>query len=79
MTSFQTDIRPLFRPVDIDHMKRRGLDLSKYDDVKNNGQDIYDRVSSTDDNFRMPRPPDPPWTKAKIDLFKKWTDEGFPQ
>jgi hypothetical protein len=34
MTSFLTDIRPLFRPVDVDHMKWQGLDLSSYDDVK---------------------------------------------
>jgi hypothetical protein len=76
MTSFATDIRPLFRDVDVDHMKRRGLDLSSYDDVKSNSDDIYARVSSTDDAFRMPPPLDDPWTPAQVKLFKQWMDEG---
>jgi hypothetical protein len=59
-------------------MQPRQLDLSNYDDVKNNAGAIYDRVKSTDDGFRMPPPPDPPWSQDKIDLFKRWMDEGFP-
>jgi len=80
MTSFATDIRPLFRQVDVDHMlDQTGLDLSSYDAVKADSQAIYDRVSSTDDTFRMPPPPDPPWTQGMVALFKKWVDDGFPR
>ena len=78
MTSFKKDIRPLFRDVDVEHMKVYGLDLSSYQQVKDNAQSILDTVTSTDDNVRMPPPPDPPWIQAQIQLFRQWMADGFP-
>jgi hypothetical protein len=78
MTSFKKDIRPLFRDVDVEHMKPHGLDLSDYQQVKDSAQDILDRVSSTDDGFRMPPPPDAPWTGPQVALFQQWITDGTP-
>jgi hypothetical protein len=78
MTSFQRDIRPLFRDVDVEHMNDNGLDLSDYDQVKNNSDEILKRVSSKDDNVRMPLPPDDPWTPQQVALFQQWINDNYP-
>ena len=43
--SFATDIHPLFRDSPgVETMKRMGLDLSSYEDVKANPEGIYSRL-----------------------------------
>jgi hypothetical protein len=70
--SFAIDIRPLFRDTpDIAAMKNMGLDLSSYDDVKAMAAGIYSRLEDGS------MPCDEPWPKVRIDLFKKWMDEGM--
>ncbi len=76
-TSFARDIRPLFRPVDIQHMQF-AFDLSSYDDVKQNSQGILARLKGIGGQ-RMPPPPAPPWPQPQIDLFDHWIQEGHPQ
>ncbi len=71
--SFAKDIRPLFRTVDVNHMKQLGLDLSSYDDVKDHASDIYDQVS----NGGMPPLPDRPWSQERVQTFKIWMDDGM--
>jgi len=78
MTSFAKDIRPLFRDVDVDHMNDYGLDLSDYQQVKDNAPEILRRVSSSDDGVRMPPPPDAPWTPAQVTIFQQWIADGTP-
>jgi hypothetical protein len=69
--SFATDIRPLFRDSpDVDTMKRMGLDLSSYEDVKANAEGIYSRLEDGS------MPCDEPWPKQQVSLFKQWMDEG---
>jgi hypothetical protein len=72
--SFETDIRPLFRPIDIDHMKPGGFDLGSYAGVKARATEIYDAVIGK----RMPPSPDIAWTEAMCATLKSWIDEGFP-
>ena len=74
MTSFAHDIRPLFTQEDVDHMLdvNPDLDLSSYDSVKANADDIYNVLSSGE------MPPDQPWPKAQVDKFKQWMDDGYP-
>ena len=72
--SFAADIRPLFREGDIDCMKGVGVDL---DDpawmcVPANAQSVYGAVADGS------MPPDEPWAADRVELFKKWMDEGFP-
>lgn len=71
-TSFATDIRPLFREMDIEEMKVNGpFDLSKIDDVKKNAKSIFQRLSDGD------MPCDASWSAAHVQKFKQWVDEGM--
>lgn len=70
--SFATDIRPLFRDKpDVEAMKRLGLDLSSYQDVKDQADEIYLRLEDGS------MPCDEPWPGERIALFKRWLDEGM--
>jgi hypothetical protein len=70
--SFADDIRPLFRQKpDVETMKRMGLDLSSYQDVKTRADDIYARLADGS------MPCDGQWPAEQIDKFKRWIDEGM--
>lgn len=71
MASFAADIRPLFRDSDVDEMTF-AFDLSDYDDVKNNANAIYERLS----NGSMPC--DGAWPEAQVALFREWMDQSYP-
>ena len=71
--SFARDIKPLFRTIDIDHMKPLGLDLSSYDDVKKHASIIYDQVN----HGKMPPPPNASWPQDRVQIFKTWMDGGM--
>jgi hypothetical protein len=70
MPSFQTDIRPLFREYDRENMDY-SFDLWEYDDVKDNADDILDRLEEGD------MPCDAPWSEERIALFRQWVEEGM--
>jgi hypothetical protein len=70
--SFAANIRPLFRDSpDVDAMKNFGLDLSSYDDVKAQAEEIYARLNDGS------MPCDSPWPKEQIARFRQWMDEGM--
>jgi hypothetical protein len=52
-------------------MKRMGLDLSSYEDVKANAEGVYSKV----EDGTMPC--DDAWPKEQVSLFKRWMDEGM--
>jgi hypothetical protein len=68
--TFENEIKPLFRKIDIESMKWK-FDLTKYEDVKNNAQVIYDAVSTGY------MPADAPWDKRKVFLFQHWMNTGM--
>ena len=68
---FARDIRPLFRDEDVDSM-RFAFDLRDYDDVKANAAAIYERL----DDGTMPC--DGAWPRERVDLFRRWVDDGCP-
>jgi hypothetical protein len=68
-TSYATDIRRLFREKDINAMKR-AFDLSKYEDVSENAENILKYLA----DGRMPC--DGAWPAAEVDLFRKWIADG---
>ena len=72
MSSFATDIRPLFRDKDVQNMKST-FDLSSYDDVKQHADGILETV----ENGSMPC--DLEWTPEQIATFSGWMHEGFPE
>lgn len=68
---FEEDIRPLFREKDIEEMKDiSGFDLSEYEDVRDNAEAIYARL----DDGTMPC--DGPWPGEKVEIFRRWIDQG---
>ena len=70
--SFARDVRPLFRSVDIEHMKRMDilLDDYKYMSDATNQYENAQRVTGKTEP-RMP-PNGPYWTKDNLDLFENW-------
>ena len=69
MPSFANDIRPLFRQKDVEEMQF-AFDLSRYDDVKANGEEIYGRLADGS------MPCDGGWPADRVALFRQWVDEG---
>ncbi|HEY6970410.1 MAG TPA: hypothetical protein VJA94_14470 [Candidatus Angelobacter sp.] len=77
--SFATDIKPLFRPVDISHMRRYDIQLDDYTFMSN--PDNADRVLATlsprnDEPPSMP-PGGPYWTADHLALFAQWQKDGY--
>ena len=70
--SFAADIRSLFRDSpDVDTMKRMGLDLSSYEDVKAQAEGIYSRLEDGS------MPCDGQWPEDQVAKFRSWIDEGM--
>jgi hypothetical protein len=70
-------IRKQFTAVDIQHMKDitgGAMDLSDCESVHKWAQEIYIRVTATED----PMPPRgfPRWTQEQMDNFKIWMEAG---
>jgi hypothetical protein len=78
LTSFQTDIRPLFTEQDILAMSK-AFNLGSYDDVKAHAADIYDRIRGIGGAVMPPPPPrgEGPWPQSRIELFSKWMSDGY--
>jgi len=79
--SFARDIRPLFRPEDVQHMKPMGilLDDFKYMSDNKNNYDNAQRVYDSLTGETQPQMPmnGPYWSKDKLDLFQKWMQGGY--
>jgi hypothetical protein len=69
--SFERDIVPLFRPDDVYAMSF-AFDLSSYDDVCDNADEIYSRLAEGT------MPCDEPWPEEDVDRFRRWVDAGMP-
>jgi len=66
---FGADIRPLFREKDRESM-RRAFDLWAYADVVAHGQAIVQVLADGT------MPCDGAWPTERVDLFRRWLDEG---
>jgi|SRR5690242_20774951 len=86
------DIQKMFTQTEIHCMQRQGIDLSSYDSVSNNAQQILSAVVGTQDPTQAPSsnnpptmPPSPPtadtpyWTLDMINTFATWIQQGTPQ
>jgi hypothetical protein len=73
--SFAEDIRGLFTDIDIQHMSWF-CDLSKFEDVRDNADDILDRLTQTGHRQMPPASAGGPWPQEKIDIFRRWKDGG---
>ncbi len=48
------------------------FDLSSFNDVRDNAEDIYERLSDGD------MPCDQPWPEEHVERFRAWIDAGTP-
>jgi hypothetical protein len=69
--SFATDVRPLFRPKDVESM-RFAFDLSDYADVLEHSDAILEALRSG----KMPC--DGAWPVGQVETFQRWVDAGMP-
>lgn len=69
MSSFENDIKPLFRASDREEMDFV-FDLWSLDDVKANAASILERL----EDGTMPC--DAPWDELRIQQFRTWIDQG---
>lgn len=69
---FEEHIRPLFRSRDRQSMSF-AFDLWSYEDVKEHGEAIIERVK----NGSMPC--DGAWPEEKIEVFERWVEGGMPR
>ena len=67
---FATDIRPLFNERDVSSMTFR-FNLSSYDDVRANAEQIYTRLA----DGTMPCYGS--WPSDDVARFRAWIDNGF--
>ena len=66
----------MFTPLDIAHMKTKGIDLSSYDSVKINAVPIYNAVSAP--NMPPAGSGEQPWSTAWVAIFGCWIQQGCP-
>ena len=67
--SFAKDIQPLFRPKDINAMKK-AFDLSSYEDVQTFAAGILQKLADGS------MPCDGAWPQEQVDLFRRWVEDG---
>ena len=77
--SFSADIKPLFRPVDISHMKRFGVELDSYTymSTPDNANKVLATLSPHDGEPPTMPPGGPYWTADQLALFAHWQSGGY--
>jgi hypothetical protein len=76
--SFERDIKPLFRKIDIEHMNKYKVLLDNYtymSDPSNNHGNAQ-AVEDTLANQSMP-PGGPYWSNEQLVLYKQWKSDGY--
>lgn len=79
LVSFSTDIRPLFRSIDISHMKSFGVELDNYAYMSNpdNANNVLATLSPHDGQPATMPPGGPYWTTSQLALFAQWQRDGY--
>jgi hypothetical protein len=77
--SFAKDIKPLFRAVDVSHMKSFGVHLADYTYMSNptNADAVLATLSSQNGDEPSMPPGGPYWTAAQLALFAQWQKDGY--
>jgi nucleotide-binding universal stress UspA family protein len=68
---FEHDIRPLFRPEDVNAMSF-AFNLASYEDVRTDAEAIYQRLADGS------MPCDARWPSEQVERFRAWIDAGSP-
>jgi hypothetical protein len=77
--SFARDIKPLFRAVDVSHMKRYKINLDDYTFMSDpdHANEVLRTLSPQDGDFPSMPPGGPYWTADQLALFARWQNEGY--
>lgn len=71
--SFENDIKPLFRPVDIEHQKRYRVLLDDYAYMSDAADDRANARAVLNTLTKKTMPPGGPfWPQDRLDLFANW-------
>jgi len=74
--SFATDIKPLFRPIDVAHMQRHGVMLDDFAYMSNPRNALAVQATLTGNPPSMP-PGGPYWTPQQLDIYARWIADGY--
>jgi hypothetical protein len=78
--SFARDIRPLFRLVDVEHMKRYKVLLDDYAYMSDPARDHGNAQAVEDTLVKQAMPPGGPfWTAEQLTLLRQWRSDGYLQ
>jgi hypothetical protein len=77
--SFASEIKPMFRDVDVSHMKRLKIDLDDYTFMSNpnNANKVLAVLSPQDGEPPSMPPGGPYWSAAQLELFAQWQQDGY--
>lgn len=77
--SFSADIKPLFRDIDLSHMKSYGVELDNYAfmSIPDNANRVLASLSPHDGQVPTMPPGGPYWTAAQLALFVQWQNDGY--
>ena len=77
--SFEAHIKPLFRDVDISHMKQYGVELDNYTYMSDpdHANRVLAAISHHDGGPPTMPPGGPYWTTAQLALFAEWQNSGY--
>ena len=77
--SFARDIRPLFRAVDISHMKAHGVNLDAYTFMsdEDNANKVLGALSAHEGDPPAMPPGGPYWSADQLALFAQWQNDGY--
>jgi hypothetical protein len=78
LVSFSKDIKPMFRKIDIDHMKKHGVNLDDHQYMSDpaNSYANAEAVQRSLKDQTMP-PGGPYWTGEQLGLYQKWRTDGY--
>lgn len=76
--SFARDIKPLFRPINVEHMNRYEIFLDDYTYMSDPSRDHGNAQAVEDTLVDQSMPPGGPfWSADQLSLFKQWRSDGY--
>ena len=76
--SFERDIRPLFRQIDIDHMNKHNVLLDNYTYMSDPANDHGNAQAVEDTLKKRSMPPGGPyWSNEQLSLYRQWKSDGY--
>jgi hypothetical protein len=76
--SFARDIRPMFRPIDVEHMSKHHILLDDYTYMSDPASDHRNAQQVEDSLIQQSMPPGGPyWNGQQLSLYRQWKSDGY--